>query len=308
MNKLLITGASGFIGRNCLPLLNDWEGEIHAVSLSSAQRSVPHVRWHLANVCEASQIEQLMEDVKPTHLLHLAWYAAHGKFWSAPENLSWVEASLHLLKQFAKYNGRRAVIAGTCAEYDWNHRYCTEYSTPLAPSTLYGACKHGLQTISQAFCQQVGIELAWGRIFHLYGPGEHPNRLIPSVIRSLLSNQPALCSHGRQIRDYMHVEDVADAFITLLKSDVTGAVNIASGMPIALKSLVYLIADQLGRRGLVHLGALNAPANDPELLLASVDRLHKEAGWQPKIHLEEGIGSTIAWWKNHERIGASLCL
>jgi nucleoside-diphosphate-sugar epimerase len=308
VNRLLITGATGFIGRHCLPFLKDWEGEVHAVSSSSIGHSDPHVQWHRADLCDAPQLEQLMEAVKPSHLLHLAWCAAHGQFWSAPENLSWVEASLHLLKQFAKYKGKRIVMAGTCAEYDWKHRYCSEYSTPLIPSTLYGASKHGLQTIAQAYSQQEGLSFAWGRIFHLYGPGEHPSRLIASVIRSLLAEKPALCSHGRQIRDYMHVADVASAFTALLKSDVTGAVNIASGTPIALKDVIYEIADQLERRDLVQLGALAAPVNDPELLLAAVDRLHKEACWHPKIPLREGIDRTIAWWKSHEGIGKLPCL
>jgi len=220
-----------------------------------------------------------------------------GKLASAFENYFWVQASLELLRQFYEYGGQRIVMAGTCFEYDLQYGYCSEFRTSKAPSTYYGKCKNALQILLDAYSDRVGLSSAWGRIFFLYGPHEYPTRLVPSVIRSILRGEPALCSHGNQIRDYLHVEDIADAFVTLLESDVTGHVNIASGHPVTLKDIIYKIAKTLNGTNLVRLGALPATPNDMPLVVADVGRLFNEVGWKPNYELDRGLKQTINWWR-----------
>jgi len=230
-------------------------------------------------------------------LLHLAWYTQPRAYWTSLENIRWVQASLGLLQAFVAHGGRRVVMAGSCAEYDWSYGYCTEHITPLRPATLYGKAKHTLQLLEDAFADQVQISAAWGRLFFLYGPHEHPERLVAAVTRALLQGQPARCSHGNQIRDFLYVQDAADAFVALLASDVQGPVNIASGAPITLKQIIFSIADLLAQRSLVQLGALPNPANEPPLLVANTDRLANEVGWHPAYDLERGLEQTVLWWK-----------
>lgn len=299
MNKVLLTGATGFIGRHCLSSLLANGYEVHAVSCRPRPEDPSGVRWHQADLLNPARVSELMADVRPSHLLHLAWFAVPGKYWTSPENLRWVQASIDLLRGFARHGGRRVVMAGTCAEYDWRYGYCAERVTPLAPSTLYGTCKHSLQLMSDAFAQQAELDAAWGRIFFLYGPHENPNRLVASVVRAVLSGEPAPCSHGNQLRDFLYVQDVADAFVALLNSGVSGAVNIGSGRPVALKDIIYKIAGKVERQDLIQLGALTAPANEPPMLVADVRRLSNEVGWSPGYDLDLGLEQTIAWWKNH---------
>jgi nucleoside-diphosphate-sugar epimerase len=189
-------------------------------------------------------------------------------------------------------------MAGSCAEYDWKFDYCSELFTPCRPATLYGACKHGTQVLLDAWSRQAGLSSAWGRIFFLYGPGEYPSRLVPSVISSLLRNEPARCTHGNQVRDFMHVADVAAAFVKLLGSDVKGAVNIASGVPTPLKDVIHAIADHLNKRDLVQLGAVPAPAGEPDALVADIGRLRDEVGFRPRYGLKQGIAQTIEHMKS----------
>jgi len=188
-------------------------------------------------------------------------------------------------------------MAGTCAEYDWKYGYCSEEATPLAPSTLYGACKNATQHVLKEYSKVTGLSSAWGRIFFLYGPFENPCRLVPSVILNLLSNKEAPCSHGRQIRDFLYVKDVAAAFVALLVSDVRGPVNIASGKPVALKDIILSIADQIDRKDLVRLGALPQKENEPPILLGDIKRLSEELMWHPQYDLDRGIRETIEWSK-----------
>lgn len=280
-------------------MLIDKGFEVHAVhyleSIEIADDS--GIFWHQCDLLKYEQNRELIEKVKPSHLLHFAWYTEHGQYWSSLENIRWVQASLSLIMNFARCGGERAVLAGTCAEYDWDYGYLSEGVTPLKPHTLYGICKNSLQEIFLDFAQQAGMSAAWGRIFFPYGPYEAIDRLVPSVITSLLKDHKALCTHGKQIRDYMHVEDVASAFVWLLESGVGGPVNIASGEPVSIRTIIHTISDFINNGGQVDLGAIPAPEHEPPLIMADVRKLNELVGWKPSITLEDGIKSTIDWWK-----------
>lgn len=311
--KVLVTGASGFIGHHTLAPLLERGFEVHAVTsrepgpaaaarsgAGSAQGTSPaldRVEWHRADLLAPGGSRALLARVKPTHLLHLAWYVVPGKLIAARENFDWVAASLELLRGFAEQGGQRVTTCGSGYEYDWRHGYCVERLTPTVPDTVYGACKQALATLTESFANQAGISSAWGRVFFLYGPREHPDRLVSSVIRSLLRGEPARCSHGRQIRDYMHVEDVANGLVALLDSDVRGAINVSSGQATTLREIVLTVGRLCGRPELIQLGAIPARANDTALVVGENARILAETGWAPRYDLEAGLRQTIEWWQ-----------
>jgi len=297
MKRVLVTGATGFIGKHCLPLLLEKNYEVHGLFFNSTLERTPEVIWHQANLLDLTQVETLLKNIRPTHLLHFAWYTTPGKYWTSLENLYWVQASLALFRNFQKEGGQRAVIAGTCAEYDWNYGYCSEFITLRNPTTPYGICKNALQEMLDVYSNNKSFTSAWGRIFFLYGPHEYPSRLVPSVIRSLLHGKPAQCSHGNQIRDFLYVKDAADAFVQLLENDIHGPVNIASGQLFALKDLINKIAQKLDRQDLVQLNVIPNPTNDPNFLGGDIKRLHDQVGWEPNYNLDTGLDQTINWWK-----------
>ena len=152
--------------------------EVHAVTTKERPPGGDRLSWHRADLLASADI---VTEVAPEVLVHLAWYVEPGRYWTAPENIRWLEASLALLRAFAGAGGRRAVVAGTSAEYDWHAvgGRCHEQRTPLRPATLYGAAKHALHTAAAPYAEQAGFELAWGRIFFVYGPGE-PRRAVSS--------------------------------------------------------------------------------------------------------------------------------
>ena len=293
--SVLLTGATGFIGRQAIKPLLEAGFEVHATARRCPSGISDGCAFHQADLLDESQYTALLEQLRPSHLLHLAWYAVPGKYWTSSENLDWVRASIGLMQVFEKYGGKRLVVAGTCAEYDWSSDICVEGQTPLLPGTLYGKCKHATQEIMSEWSRLVGLSCAWGRIFSLYGPHEHPDRFVSSIISALLSGQVAPCGDGSLVRDYLHVADVASAFVALLQSDIKGAVNIASGKGVALTEIAGLIQQKTGRSDLVRFGARKTSSGDPHCLLASTRAL-AQIGWKPQFDLLSGLDDSIAWW------------
>lgn len=290
--KILVNGGSGFIGQYCLAQVHAKGYEVHAIS-SAPQASTLAVQWHHANLLDIGQARALVGALKPSHLLHLAWCTQHGKYWTSPENLNWVQGSLDLIQEFTESDGKRLVAAGTCAEYEWGHGVCVEDQTPLVPATLYGAYRHALQLMLRSWSKQTGLSSAWGRVFSLYGPRENPERLVASVIKALLRCEPATCGNASLGCDYLHAEDVASAFVALLESTLEGPVNIGSGKVARPGEVVERIAEKPDGRRLIQL-RVPSSSSEADVLLADITRL-ASTGWRKKFDLDSGLIDTIDW-------------
>ena len=299
MKRALVTGGTGFIGRHTLPELMVRGFDVHVAGRSIPADVRQDITFHECDLLDSSAVSRLTARLAPTHLLHLGWYARPGLFWTSLENLRWVAASLNLYLAFAEAGGTRAVIAGTCAEYDWSCTELDERSTPLAPRTLYGQAKHHLHALLEQAGSQTTVRMAWGRVFFLYGPHEARGRLVSDVIHSLLERREAYCSDGTQQRDFMHVADVGRAFAAILDSDLTGPVNIASGVCVPVRSVISTLGLLLEASELIRFGAANRP-DDPPRLAASVDVLHGRLGFRPVFDLRSGLADTVEWWRSRQ--------
>lgn len=304
MNHLLITGATGFIGSHAIESALAAGFRVTAVARSRVLEQLPGVEYRQVDLFDEAQVTDLFRSIRPSNLLHAAWVVNPADRWASPENNRWVVASKVLLKEFAGVGGQRAVVTGSCAEYDWSaSQPCNEMTTPTCPHTLYGRCKNELREWATEFGHKEGVGIAWGRLFFLHGPREHPDRLVPSVINALLDDKPVACTAGTQQRDYMCVSDAAHALISLLQSDITETVNIASGAAPSVRDVVEYVAGSLGKFDLVQFGARPTPPSDPPILVANIDRLIDELGWLPRFSLNAGLDATIRWWQ--ERINSS---
>jgi nucleoside-diphosphate-sugar epimerase len=294
--RVLLTGASGFIGRAAIAPLLRRGFEVHALARHRIDTPAV-VQWHLLDLLNSGEeLDALVAVIQPDHLLHFAWYAEPGKYWQAAENVDWLRISLRLLQAFHAVGGRRVAMAGTCAEYDWSQGVPLHEASPRKPATLYGVCKSALQDVLAAYSAQYGLSGVWGRIFFPYGPYERPVRLIPEVICSLLQGRVARCTSGEHIRDFIHVDDVAEAFVALLASDVGGAVNVGSGEGVAVKDVALKIAQRLGRPDLLQLGVVPLRRHEPPSLVADIRRLTGEVGFVPRS-IDETLDSVIASWR-----------
>ncbi len=268
MTRVLVTGGGGFVGRQVVPLLRDAGFDVVAPSSADADLLAPGVPAWLAQTTGA--------DV----LVHLAWDAAPGYATSAA-NPEWLRASLELAAGFVAAGGRRIVAAGSCAEMD------------LERPTPYADCKRALHLGLRGLTTIHGRQLAWARLFFLYGPGEHPQRLVASLASRLAAGEEALATAGRQRRDYLDVRDAGAAIAALAASNATGLFDVATGDAPAVADIARAIATAADRPGLLRLGALPSPDEAP-LIVGDPGALRAATGWYPQIALADGLRDAVA--------------
>jgi nucleoside-diphosphate-sugar epimerase len=299
--RIFVTGASGFIGAHLVPILLNARCEVAILAVRddplwrlSGVLSQLHVIY--GDMGSINECARSLADFGPDICIHLAWYVEPGRYLDSPLNIDWMMNSLNLLKLLVQIGCQQVVMTGTCAEYDTDIGYLKENS-PTKPATLYAASKLSLCVLGQQLTKDTETRFTWARLFYLYGAKEDERRVVPALIKSLLHNEPFAVSSGEQIRDYLHVDDVASALWSFAEQRADGTFNISSGTPITMRLLMETIGDILGKKELIQFGALPQRQWEPPFICGDNRKLC-QLGWQPKYGLRDGLMETIAWWKN----------
>jgi len=294
MRKIIVTGASGFIGGACVKqLLDQGDFEIHAVSRKENKNIFKNLFWYQIDLFDTKQVQIFCREVQADYLLHLAWDVSEKNYNSA-HHYDWIDVSVNLVKSFVEQKGRRVLVSGTCDEYDWNCKNCSEKS-PIEPRNVYGIAKNRLRQLLESYTKQHKVSFVWGRIFFTYGPYENTKNIIPYIIRNLKNNLDVEIMKEGDVRDYIYVDDVASVLATLIESDMQGVVNVSSGIPLKIKDLTLKIANYFNKVHLVNF-ADTAP-NSCTYVVGENSRLQKELDWKPKVNIDEGLKRTIQFFE-----------
>ena len=274
-DAVVLTGATGFVGRAVLAELVTRRVPVHAVSRNGGP-ALNGVAWHRVDLL-TPEGRAAVASLAP-RMIHCAWEVEHAVFWTSPENAVWQAATIDLARRFQAGGGQRLLALGTCAEHDVTVPGVWDESCPVAPASPYGQAKAGLHRALMDIC---GDGLIWARLFHLYGPGEDTRRLIPYLIDRLSSGQTAEVRGAGLVRDYASTAHVARCLVALLQSGAAGAFNIGSGSPRSLGDLAQVIARALGRADRLVLG--DAPAaHEPAVMAPDPARLWAATGLAPE--------------------------
>jgi nucleoside-diphosphate-sugar epimerase len=220
------------------------------------------ISHHRADIFDRAAIRDVLDEVRPSHVLHSAWYVEHGAFWEAPENLEWVAATLAFARQCVATGVKRFVGVGSCAEYDWSDggAHARTEDDPCRPTSPYGVAKLATGQLLEAFLPRAGVAFAWARLFHLYALDEDPRRFVGQMVAALARDEEFVVKAPRLVRDYAPVASIGVMLAALLDSDATGPVNVATGQGRSLAELAHELARALGKPGFVRL-AEGGPAD-----------------------------------------------
>ena len=239
--KVLVTGATGLIGKELIKPLKDAGFDIYGITIDENNPD-NCVNWIKGNLFDDDFLKSTFEKIKPEYLLNMAWCTT-GDYLKSDLNYQFLNAGINLLKNFRDNGGKRAVFAGTCFEYKFKNQPLKENDELESEKTVYTFCKNKLHEIAQYFCEQNDISFGWGRIFYVYGRGEDKTRLTGMVIDKLSKDEEVIIKSGSLLKDYIYSKDIAGAFVKFLDSDVEGNVNICTGKSVSIRDFVLVISE-----------------------------------------------------------------
>lgn len=294
--RVFLTGASGFIGAHVMRTLLARKHQVTVLAkpgdpMTRLQPLRDRFDTIAGRLEDTDLLEKSINGFQPEACIHLAWYAEPGKYLQDTQNIQSLTASLSLFSILIKAGCRQIVAAGTCFEYDTDFGYLHE-DTPARPASLYAAAKLSCFMLGRQMATEAGIHFAWGRIFYPYGPQDDQRRLVPAAITALKQGDHFQASPGEQVRDYIHVADVAAAFCILMEKQIDGVFNISTGSPVSIRQLLETIGKLMDRADLIQLGALPYRTWEPLFICGNNMRL-KSLGWKPCYSLSEGLSDTI---------------
>lgn len=295
--KVLVTGASGFIGGAVIKKLTQQRIPFVAIGRSCPETVAEEnfISIDLSSQTIAS-LTKVLKSVECTHLLHLAWFVKPNQFWEAPENMDWVAYSLTLFRAFHAAGGNIIVSTGSCAEYGNSKEVLSEAHNEGTPNTLYGTAKLSLNNIAGVWAKKHDVGFRWARIFFAYGPGMPSAKLIPSLMRCLEGSEPVFSVNALDKRDFIFIDDIAQAMLCLLTTRNNGTFNVCNEIGHSVVDILNMLQGFTG----FDASEIKAIANENTLNLPIVGRngLLKEIGWQPKYDLASGLKRMVTAHKS----------
>jgi len=299
--RVLVTGGTGFVGRHLLRALGS--AEVALVTRTPGSAGLVQKEF-VGNLWEPEFIRSAVDEWAPHTIFHLA--AARERSLSREAFDRTLQANLTgtlnlLYAALGKPSLERVVVLGTGEEYGHNASPFSE-AMREAPISAYSFSKQCATHLSQMMFDSFALPVVVLRPSVAYGPHQHSDMFLPALIQTLLRNEEFRMTLGEQTRDYLYVSDLVEA---LLRAGGCPAaegeiINIGSGQAIRIATLVERVEAQLGRHDLVRRGAIPYRTGEAMEYLLDISKARELLQWAPEVPLDEGLGRTIAWYREHQ--------
>lgn len=313
--RVLVTGASGFIGSHLTRRLVRLGAQVHAVT-SNVSSVYPtrlvdlrsSLTLHETSLIDRGALEVLASEVQPEYVLHLGAYTHVGKSWQRVDECIQVnvQGTVNLLMALAPHGYARFVNTGTSEIYgDVDVPFHEE--GPVHPISPYSVSKHAAEQYCRLFADSRKWPIVMVRPFNAYGPAQTPDRVIPEIITRGLQRQPLRMTKGLQTREFNYVEDLVDGFLLLATTPgIDGELfNLGSGDEVSMRDLTTRILAQLGNPIEAEFGALPERPTEIMRMYSDASKARARLGWEPRTSLDEGLAKTIAWYREELAAGRS---
>jgi nucleoside-diphosphate-sugar epimerase len=301
MAELIVTGAAGFLGAALLDALAREGRSVHAVvhprtDLFRLEGTPAEV--HRVDLADFDAVSELVRRVRPETVFHSAAAGGHGE--TAADRLAgWRDTVLAtgvLLEAMTAAGCSQLVHVGSSLEYGPSAGPKRE-SDVLRPAGIRGVMKAATaMAVEQWGGAQPGRRFTILRPFAVYGPGEQPHRLVPTVMRCLRTGDALPTVGGVVRRDFVYVDDVVSACLLAAAHPAASgrAYNVGTGIETSVAELVDLAQAVTGRTLKVDPGAFPSRPVDAEHWVADISRARDELGWTPRTALADGLARTFA--------------
>lgn len=286
---VLLTGATGLIGKETIAPLLKHGFKIHAITIDDPNPNVK-VNWIQTNLFDFNEVDKCIQALRPSHLLNMAW-ATTGDYLTNDINYAFLSASINLVRSFVRNGGRRLVCVGSCLEYKPKDTPIRESDDLACDENAYVFCKNALNKVATRICLESGVSFGYGRIFYTFGRNEDTRRLAGAVVSKLSKNERVTITSGTLLRDYMYAKDVAAALVSFLDSDIEGPVNIATGTATTIHDLATTLAEALGKPHLLDF-LTNVSTQTPSII-ADNSRLKNEVHFSPSFTLQSAAKDIV---------------
>jgi nucleoside-diphosphate-sugar epimerase len=293
--KVMVTGASGYIGPHLCHRLLHIGANVFAVSRTSPSITNKRLQWYQTDLSDFKAVQKLLKHTKPDVIFHLAGYAVGGREIGLvlPTFHSNLTSTVNLLIGVTEFGSKKIILSGSLEEPD-------EGTGEQVPSSPYAAGKWAASGYARMFHRLYGTPIVNLRLFMTYGPGKQaPNKLVPYVIKSLLNQKAPKLSSGQREIDWIFIDDVIDGIITSAEADdVLGCtIDIGSGKAVSIQNLVQKLIGIIDPKMKALYGAL-AERPIEQVKVADMQSTYKKIGWKPTISLDEGLAKTVEWYRS----------
>ena len=286
MRKVFITGGAGFIGKQLARRLeknSDIKLYILTRQTLEDRGNIRYIKGDIANV---TKITEIIKDLSPTDLIHLAWDVKSEKYAASPQNYDWILYSKQLLKAFLERGGKTVIAAGTCFEYDLSKNLPLNENFRGEPNTPYGKAKLKTKCIFEDLCEEYNVRLVWGRIFYAYGKGEEKRKLLSSIAESLKNDQPFELKTPENVVDYINISDIAKIFEAFLfNPNAKGIINVGTGKGHKIREIAKKIARILGKDE----SLLKFSTHKPVKIVADTKKLSSVFDCESFVEIDDGL-------------------
>jgi len=312
--SVLVTGATGLIGSALVRLLHAENIPVYCLIRRGSLSKLPPLSGVEAievPTFETETLRRSLSGIACDTAFHLASYGVQINDRDRDQLIAGNVGLLsHVLEAISEHAPGKFLYAGSCSEYGFPVKDGQPISEdqPLRPTSLYGAAKAAAEVYGQALALQLKIPFTALRLFNVFGPGEAPHRLLPSIIQALDQHRPVDLTGGEQQRDLLHVDDVAGALLAAARSQqlkAFAAYNVCSGQPVRIREVGETAARLMGKsKHLLKWGALPYRSDEPMWVVGEPARFQQDTPWHPKMNLTEGIRSMVAALRNREHQNA----